>query len=142
MKTLFQVAVVNLFSFLEGRGFQLVKDEPASIRYESDTSYVIVDRDYRSGEMNVWFGLKAESGGREIRFSLTDLLAMEKSSSHIATKPYEVYSDKELAPFVEEMARETQTHASMALDGDQEYFQRLSRFRVERGKGVTRPNLP
>src|SRR5579859_6853634 len=142
MKTPFQIAIINLFSFLEGRGFNLVKDEQASVRYESAKSFVVIDRDYRSGEMNVWFGLRAKKETKEVMFSLTDLLDMEKSSSPLAVRPFEVYSDKELTPFVKEMASETQNYAGHALEGDQEYFHRLSEFRVARGKGVKLPQLP
>lgn len=142
MKTPFQITTSDKFSFLEGHGFTLVRDESSSMRYESTKSFVVIDRDYRSGEMNVWFGLRPNDDANEERISLTDLLRMENATSPIAVKPYEVYSEKEIAPFVEEMAKETQTYAGHALEGKPEYFSQLKKFRSEVPWQAKRPKLP
>lgn len=134
MNTPFQTAVRKTFIFLEQRGFKVVAEGPAVCRYESTKAIVGVDRDHRSGEMNVWFGLRAKDGAKEANFSLTDLLAMERVASPLATKPYEVYSDEEIGPFVEDMAKSTEIYAGHALEGDEAYFRKLSAFRVTRGK--------
>ena len=116
------------FSFLEDEGFQLVKSEPRSLRYENTQVFVAVAWD-RPGELNVWLGLRPIKGHRDESFSLSDLLNMEQVGKSGSNIPPQVADEGRLEPFLEQLARKMRTHAASALAGDRMYFRRLETFR-------------
>lgn len=132
----FEPLARRAFSFLEMAGFRVNVCGPSAVRYSTPRTFVKVEWEQRSGELNVFFGLQASSGNRELPVSLTDLLRMQGAVSSSA-QPFQVPDEKRLEPFLEKLAEDTRTHAQAALDGDRMFFRRLVIFRNAQAKLVT-----
>jgi hypothetical protein len=117
------------FSFLERTGFRLVQQDSTRLQYESDQSAVVVDWDSRSGELNVFIGLRPKTGEPQHLFPLSDLLAMQGVDGLERNTPFQIADENRLAAFLENLAEETQKHAQSALSGDRMLFRRLETFR-------------
>jgi hypothetical protein len=117
------------FSFLEGIGFRLSLSDPARLQYESTQTFVTIEWDARSGELNAFIGLQARKGELRDAFSLRDLLAMENVDVPERKMPFQVADETKLGPFIDQMAEDTRVHAQLALAGDRMFFRRLETFR-------------
>jgi hypothetical protein len=124
----------QVFSFLEHAGFRLTQSSPVRLQYETDQAFVTIDRDARSGELNVWVGLQPKDGEARDAFSLTDLLSMEGVDVAEARTPFQVYDESKLRPFLDRLAVDTQVHAQLALAGDRMFFRRLDVYRTEQSR--------
>jgi hypothetical protein len=117
------------FSFLEGVGFRLTQSDPARLQYESAQTFVTIEWDARSGELNVFTGLQPKKGEVRDSFSLRDLLAMENVEVSERNMPFQFADETKLGPFLDRMAENTRVHARLALAGDRMFFRRLEIFR-------------
>jgi hypothetical protein len=126
---LFVELTQQAFSFLEGVGFRLTQCDPTRLQYESAQTFVAVEWDARSGELNVFIGLQPRQGEVRDAFSLRDLLAMENVDVPERKMPFQVAEEIKLGPFLGKMAEDTRAHARLALAGDRMFFRRLETFR-------------
>ncbi len=126
------------FSFLEDKGFRLVHCESGALRYENSQVFVAVEWDARSGELNVYLGLRPKKGQSAEAFSLNDLLGMEQAGNTGRNMPFQVAEESRLEPFLEELATKMRTHAAPALEGDRMYFRRLETLRGAQSEAYMR----
>lgn len=117
------------FSFLENVGYVLTERDANCLQCEAERTLITVNRDPRSGEINVMFGLKAGKSQETDAFSLTDLLRMEDVDVPERKMPFQVYEESELPLFLNQLAKDIQLYAKHALAGDRMYFRRLQIFR-------------
>lgn len=117
------------FLFVEEGGFRCVRREPNFLRYESETVFLTLMWDRRSGEINEFVGLLPQNGKREDGISLSDLLSMEGADAPERKTPFQVANEGRLSPFLERLAADTKAFAGLALAGDRMYFRRLKTFR-------------
>lgn len=125
----FSEAAQHAFSFLEEFGFRLTDDDATHLQYESGHVIVVINWDPRSGEIEVWIGLRPRTGGPQDRFSLSDILNMQGTDSRTRRMPYQVVHENRLTPFLESLAHDTRTYAQPGLIGDRIFFRRLETFR-------------
>jgi len=131
----FAEAAKQAFSFLEHANFRLAQTGPARLQYETAQSFVTIEWDARSGELNVFVGLQPRKGEAADAFSLTDVLAMQGIDVPERKMPFQVAEESRLRPFLEKLAEDTQVNAQPALAGDRMFFRRLQAFRS--GKAQT-----
>lgn len=112
------------FSFLESAGFSLVECSSTELLYQSEAVSVAVRRDPRDGEVDVYFA--PHPNNERTEHSLTALLALEGIARE--RRPFQVYDESLLGPFLEKLAAETQTVAARLLQGDRMAFRRLAVF--------------
>jgi hypothetical protein len=117
------------FSFLEGLGFRIARDEPTYLLYETTEVFVSIAWDPRLGELNVSLGRRPRTNEPADTFLLEDLLAMKGLAQPERRMPFQVADVHRLQPFVCKLADELQLHAQPALAGDQMFFHRLKAFR-------------
>ena len=129
MNEKFSDIVQRTFSFLKEAGFRSTQSGFDQLRFETESVFVTVTWDRRSGEINEFIGLKPRKGGERDRFSLSDLLAMERADLPERKMPFQVADESRLGPFVERLAEDTRAFAQSALAGDRMYFRRLKTSR-------------
>ena len=129
MTVRFTSAARRAFSFLESIGFRLVRSEPARLQYESAQTFVAIEWDARSGELNLFIGLQPGKGGVRDSFSLRDMLAMENMDVLQRKLPFQAADETKLGPFLNKMAEDVRTFAPQALAGDRMFFRWLKTFR-------------
>lgn len=117
------------FSFLEDAGFRLSHADAARLQYETAQVFVTIEWDARSGETNVFVGLKSKKGEPPDAFSLSDLLGMQDVDVPERKRPFQVAEENRLGPFLEKLADDMRVHAQPALAGDRMFFHRLKAFR-------------
>lgn len=128
MSERFTELVKRAFSFLEGVGFQLTKSEPGLLDYESDRSFVTVNWDGRSGELEAFIGLLPRTGRAQDGYSISDVLGAAGLPTS-ECRPAQVVDEDRLEPFVVTLASNVRTHAQPGFAGDRMYFRRLEAFR-------------
>lgn len=129
MSMRFTDSAQRAFAFLKGAGFLPTQSDPARVQYESAQTFVTIEWDSRSGELNVFMGLQPRKGEARDAFSLRDLLAMENVDVPERKMPFQVSEETKLGPFLEKMAEDTRAHAQLALSGDRMFYRRLETFR-------------
>jgi hypothetical protein len=134
----FAEAAQVAFSFLESAGFRLVEQENARLGYESDQTLFSIEWDVRSGELNIFVGLKPRKGEKRDSFSLSDLLRMEGVDAPESLQPFQVSEEERLPAFLGRLAEDTRVHASSALAGDRMFFRRLEIFRNSQSSALLR----
>lgn len=92
------------FSFLEDAGFRLSHADAARLQYETAQVFVTIEWDARSGETNVFVGLKSKKGEPPDAFSLSDLLGMQDVDVPERKMPFQVAEENRLGPFLEKLA--------------------------------------
>src|SRR5262245_9940615 len=112
------------YSFLQGAGFKLVQEGSERLRYEGEHSFVAIGWENRSGEINVFIGLRSMNGVPEDAFSLTDILRMQDADVPERKMPFQVKENR-LAPCLQKLAEDTQAYALPALACDRRFFRRL-----------------
>lgn len=117
------------FLFLEEIGYRCVEDNLDRLEYETALSFVTIEWDSRSGELNLYVGLKPKVGDPRDAYSLTDILAMENVDTPERRRPFQIAEESRLGPFIEKLAEDTQAYAQVALSGDRMFFRRLQAFR-------------
>lgn len=120
----------DAFSFLEDAGFRVVTFSESNLRYERASAFVSVGWDRRSGELEIFLGLRSAKRQPEHSFSLTDLLRMQDNQAGRRIDPPLVLQVGDLKPFLDKLAEELRTYAQPALCGDRMFFRRLDVFRT------------
>lgn len=135
MAKTFQNVTKEAFSFLENRGFHIADDSTSCVQYEAGRVFVRIDWDRRSGEINVFVGIKPSSSRALDAFSLVDILEMEGLASE-QKAPFQVADESKLPFFIGALATSVRLHASSALSGDLMYFRRLREFRNKKSQSL------
>jgi hypothetical protein len=73
------------FSFLENVGFRLTQSGPTRLQYESAQTFVTIEWDARSGELNVFIGLQPKEDRVSDAFSLTARVGWDEAKRIPAT---------------------------------------------------------
>lgn len=138
MSMRFAEAARQAFSFLENTGFRLAQVGSTRLQYQSDQSVVAIEWDPRSGGLEVFIGLLLKKGEPQEMFSLSDLLNMQGVDAPRGRMPFQVADEDSLAPFLDNLAEDTRTHAQSALAGDRIFFRRLNTFRSAQSQAYMR----
>jgi hypothetical protein len=126
------------FMFLEKAGFKLAQHGSTRLLYESSQSIVVVEWDTRSGEIEVFIGLRSAKVEKQETFSLCDILNMQSLDVPERKRPFQVADENLLVSFLEKLAEDTRAYAQPALTGDRMFFRRLETFRSVQSQAYMR----
>jgi hypothetical protein len=131
-------AVRRSFGFLTSDfGFTMITQTPTMVRFEGDRAVVQVFHGRSSYALGVEIGLKTPPQGREVRYSLRELVALRKKRGDVNYGEFQISSAAKLPAFVEQLAELTRLVAVKALEGDREIFERLAEQQHREGRALT-----
>jgi len=131
-------AVRRSFGFLTSEfGFTIVTQTPTMVRFEGDRAVVQVFHGRSSYTLGVEIGLKTPPQGREVRYSLRELVTLDKNIADVNYGEYQISSAAKLPAFVEQLAELTRLVAVKALEGDREIFESLAEQQHREGRVLT-----
>jgi len=129
--------VERAFSFLDDAGFRRSESEPGLVTFESDRSFVTVNWDLRSGELEAFIGMVPRTGRAQDEYSLADVMGAA-GVPQSDCKPAQIADESRLEPFIEMLANNVRTYAQPGLTGDRMYFRRLETFRSAKADAYMR----
>jgi hypothetical protein len=132
-------AVRQSFGFLTSEfGFTIIIQTSTMVRFEGDRAVVQVFHGRSSFILGVEIGLKTPSQGREVRYSLRELVTLRKSiGDDVNYGEFQISSAAKLPAFVEQLAELTRRVAPKALEGDREIFEHLAEQQHREGRVLT-----
>jgi len=132
--SIFQAEAERAFQFLCDAGFTITDRAANALHYENARSFVTISWDPRSGELNLYVGIGRDTGEPNDRFTLTDLLAMEKADLPEASRPFQVADEGALRGCIERLANDLRLYGQPVMTADPMYFRCLRTFRTKQSR--------
>jgi hypothetical protein len=126
VKLNFQEIAQKSFKFLfDEYGFHLIGANLLLVKYESKDVFVKIYHDRLSYDLELYFGLKANSHEAEIDYSLVEIM---KLTGYMHFTNYKARTLTEISEALPQMATFIHKYAIKAIQGDREFYNQLAEY--------------